>query len=365
MVFRNQSLSNSARLVFLIFAVLFLWQAPVLADKESGYSLVWDDFKNGFSADMPGAKWFYFSAGPFIGNDGIATTSAKGLHVAPAAVNPVTGLPEFSLTLGQEGAPDNPLGLPGGIDHVKWLVYANHAASSGYPGFDAIPGQELLFESWISGQSFGNEQHPFAGAVTNPDDDIRLATTAMPTIDFENFLVADFFLTNRKIYALYERLPFGRAPGYNYAAFTYAIPVAVRKPGQQHHLTIGYDRTAKTIRWLVDDKEVFKVTRPGYRLASRQYMVLDHGGIEEDVDCRQRDVGFGMFTLLDAAGPDMSALAQLSTSPDFYFNTSTGSPVAQSFWDPASLPSSRIWGEGAELTVKKVRISSKENRKHD
>jgi uncharacterized protein DUF6081 len=324
------------------------------------YNVVWDDFSKGFTVGDVGtaAKWFYFGAGPFVGNDGVATTSNKGLRVAPPATNPATGLPAFSLTLGQEGASDNPFGLPGGIDHVKWLVYANAISSAGYPGFDAVPGRELTFDSWVNGQSYGNEQHPFGSAVADPDDDIRLAASAMPTIDFETYLVSDFFLTNKRIYAVYERLPFGRTATDNYAAFTYAIPVADRKPGQQHHLTIGYDRSANVIRWLVNDVEVFRVTRPGFRLPSRQYMILDHGGEERDVACRQRDLGLGMFTLLDAGNPSQQALVQLSSAPGFYFSTTLGSPTPQTFLDPLSQPGSRIWGEGAVLQVQKVRIAS-------
>ena len=324
------------------------------------YNVVWDDFSKGFTVGDLGtsAKWFYFGAGPFVGNDGVATTSNKGLRVAPPAINPSTGMPAFSLTLGQEGAADNPFGLPAGIDHVKWLVYANAISTMGYPGFDAVPGRELTFDAWVSGQSYGNEQHPFGSAVADPDDDIRLAASAMPTIDFETFLVSDFFLTNKRIYAVYERLPFGRTATDNYAAFTYAVPVADRKPNQQHHLTIGYDRSANVMRWLVNDVEVFRVTRPGFRLPSQQYLILDHGGVERDVVCKQRNFGFGLFTLLDAGSPSQQALVKLSTADGFYFSTAQGSPVPQTFLDPLSPPGSRIWGEGAVIQVSKTRVVS-------
>lgn len=330
-----------------------------IAASAGGYTLVWDDFKDGFSVNAPGAKWFYFAAGPFVGNDGLETTSNQGLRVVSPGVNPITGLPAFTSTLGQEGSPDNPFSLPGGIDHVKWLVYANNTATSGYPGFDCIPGQELQFDAWVSGRSYGNEFHPFGIAVADPDDDIRLANPAVPTIDFENFLVADFFLTNKRIYALYERLPFNRTATNNYAAFTYAIPVAERLPHQQHKLTIGYDKSRNLIRWYVGGKEVFRVTRPGYRLASNEHLVIDHGGVEEDVVSRQRNIGFGTFTLLDAASPTQQALVRLSTAPDFYFNTLTGQPTPQTFLDELSLPGSRLWGQGAELNVRKVVVSSR------
>ncbi len=329
------------------------------AHAQAGYSLTWDDFSHGFTVGTPTSNWFYFAAGPFVGNDGVLTTSSKGLYVRAPGSNPNTGLPAFTLTMGQEGSPENPYNFPGGFDHVKWLVYANHGATSGYPGFDAVVGQELKFDTWIGGQSYGNEFNPFGNAVTDPNDDVRLAAPAMNTIDLETYLVSDFFMTNKRIYALYERLPFGRTVTDNYAAFTYAIPVGVRKPGQMNHLSIAYNRSAGTMRWLIDDVEVFRVSHLGFRLPSRQFMILDHGGTEENVDCRQRDVGMGTFTLLDGAYPNQQALVQLSTQPNLYFSTLSGQPTPQTFLDPFSTHLSRIWGEGADLSVKKVMVSSR------
>jgi hypothetical protein len=120
-------------------------EAQVGNDPNS-YRITWDDFHDGFDATSPAAKWFYFAAGPFVGNDGVETTSDDGLVVVPTGINLATGDPAFTKTLGQE---DDNGGLPGGLDHVKWLVYANHLASTVYPGFDAAPGYELTCEAWI------------------------------------------------------------------------------------------------------------------------------------------------------------------------------------------------------------------------
>ena len=77
----------------------------------------------GFTQD----KWFYFSAGPYVGDDGIVTTSNKGLEVVSSGKNPITGEPGLSTkTLAQE---EENGGLPGAIDHVKWLAYMNHQSS--------------------------------------------------------------------------------------------------------------------------------------------------------------------------------------------------------------------------------------------
>ena len=144
------------------------------------YHLVWDTFKDGFSVGAPDAKWFYFGAGPFVGDDGITTTSrSSGLRVVSRGTNATTGEPAFTLSLGQEGSADNPFGLPGTIDHVKWFAHMNAVTPSGIPGFEAVEGQELSCEATMSGETFGTAGHPFGSAVANAEDDFRLATVTM------------------------------------------------------------------------------------------------------------------------------------------------------------------------------------------
>src|SRR5215207_9620350 len=274
--------------------------APAARADHGTTSIVWDDFRSGFSASGPGAKWFYFGAGPFVGDDGIATTSAAGLHVRASGTNPQSGLPAFTKTLGQEAANG---GLPGGLDHVKWLAYMNHQASSGVPGFDAVPGKELACAARFGGQTFGTRPHPFRSQVRDAEDDLRLASVALNTIDFESFLVFDFFLTNQRVYAFYERLPFGRTA--------------------DHHF--------------------------------RQFLTIVHGGKEELVAPRQLACGMGMFTLLDGYRPSKNGLVRLSSAENLYFNPDTGVPAT--FVDEASLPGSRLWGQGAELRVQRYAVT--------
>lgn len=321
---------------------------------NGGYRVVWDDFRRGFTVDSPDAKWFHFNAGPFVGDDGIVTTSNRGLHVRAAGTNPVTGKPAFTKTV----APESQSGLPGGVDHVKWLVYMNHMASSGVPGHDAEHGKILSCESWIRGRTWGTEQHPFGTIVENPNADLRLASFAMNTIDFETFMVYDFFITNEVVYAFYERLPFGRDVLGNYASFSHMIPVARRNVNDQHHLKISYDRSAGTVSWYLDDKKVFEVDRIGYML-DREYVTLDHGGQEEIVDMKQMSCGMGLFTLLDAHRPSDIGLVRLSEVPGTYYDPQYGEPTPAPFYDDYSAESSRLWGQGAEMQVLKYVVSSK------
>lgn len=346
------------RLFFLAVLVASLTLGTAAAQESGSVTYFEDDFSNGFSAQGPEDKWFYFAAGPYVGNDGIESTSSNGLRVVSAGTNPRTGKPAFTKTLGQEDDVDgNPFGLPGGVDHVKWLAYTNHLTPSGVSGYEATSGQELSGHMLISGRTFGTQGHPFGRAVKTPNDDLRLASVAFNSIDFESWMVFDFFMTNERIYALYERLPFGRTADHNYAAFTYQIPLQERKAGQMHDLRIAYDRSAGVVRWLVDGEEKFRVDNIGHRI-DRKYLTIDHGGVEETVAPAQLNFGMGMFTLLDGDLPSGKALVRLSNAPNFYFDPLQGEPTPQTFVDEESKASSRLFGQGAELRVSRLSVQS-------
>jgi len=271
--------------------------------------------------------------------------------VKSPGLNSSTQLPAFSLSVPQENVGVH----PGAFDHVKWLVYMNHTASTNVSGFDAVPGQELACSTRIIGQTFGTRFHPFGSKASATD--YRLASFAMNTIDFESFMVFDFMFTNKRIYAIYERLPFARTQTNNYAAFTFAIPLAARSTGTAHDVKIAYDRSAGVVRWILDGKEVYRVSQIGRRL-SRRYMVIDHGGIEQTVVPRQLNCGMGMFSLLDASDGSQPGLVRLSKAPNFYFMPSKGEPSLQTFVDETSQPGSRLFGQGVEFRIGTYRVSS-------
>ena len=138
----------------------------------------------------------------------------------------------------QETAPDSLFGL---IDHVKWLAYTTRL-NGAVPGFLAEDGKDLAVTARVSARTFGVASHPFGTAVTDPEADGRLAAAALNVADFESWMVFDHFITNKQLYAVYERLPFGRSPAHNYASFTFIIPLAARKANDEHELSVVYDR---------------------------------------------------------------------------------------------------------------------------
>lgn len=350
---------NFKRAAWSAATSLLLVCTPSVASATGAiYFKTWDDFSNGFtevSTDGASAKWFYFGAAGFIGNDGTESTGSGHLQVEPSAVN-VRGEPAFSLSVAQEQTSF----LPGGFDHVKWLAYANSQASSGYPGFDAREGHELTCGAIMSGRVYGADLHPFGSVVSDVESDLRLGSFAFNTIDFETYMVFDFFLTNDTIYAFYERLPVGRGPelGENYAAFSYAIPVASYLPDVPVALSIGYERTEGVVTWRINGLEVFSVDAIGYRLPGRDHMILDHGGEESLIEPRQIACGMGLFTLLDATLAGDEALVRLSSVPEFYFAPDLGEPTPGSFVDDESLEQNRIFGQGASLRVFHTWVSS-------
>ena len=336
-----------------------------VALESYGGSPLYSHFRSGFSATQATDKWGYFTFGPaFTGNDGVESTrndgieswDDKGLRVISKGTNSSTGNPAFTSTVVSESDPRS-VGLPGGVDHVKWLVYANHLSSRGYPGFAPNAQGKVGCEAWIGGRKYGRRGHTVWRAGGSASVDLRFVAFGMNTINVETFIVFDFFMTNEGIYAFYERLQFARGSALgNYAAFSYAKLVAPNHPGELHKLSIVYDKPTNTVRWSVDNQVVQTVSRLGL-LIDRSNMIIDHGGTPTEVSLNQLNCGMGTFTLLDAGRVGGgTALAKISTAPDFYYQPAVGAPSPQTFVDNSSADGSRLFGQGAELLVEKYKV---------
>lgn len=325
--------------------------SPAAAATAAPYRITWDDFRSGFSYSGEDPRWTVYPTGSLPYGDGVPSTTQAGLTVLPTGRDPATGQPAFAFSTGQEAA-----GGGGEADHVKWYAAANHVSSAGYTGFDTVPGQVLSCGATLSAQTFGTDRHPFGNAVLDPQSDPRLAAGALSVVDRESWMVFDFFITNHELYAYYERLP---QAGAHYAAFSYAIPVAARTPDQWHDLAIAYDRSAGVAVWRLNGREVWRVSRVGYRPADRSHLLIDLGGTDEQVVPRQLSCGLAMFAILDgqAAGTDRG-LVRLSSAADHYFDPRLGPPSPQRFVDDSSRAENRLWGQGARLSAARVDVSS-------
>ncbi|MEU7422317.1 DUF6081 family protein [Streptomyces sp. NPDC040750] len=275
-----------------------------------------DDFSGGLDAHGVGARWELRASGALPDGDAAVTATPGGLVVDPTARHPETGEPSWAF-----GA------SPGtGEDHMRWRAIPRRTASSGFPGFDVT--DTLTVHSEMGAEAFGVARHPFGDAVADPDTDPRLAAGALIAADVETRLVLNLSLTNRRVYALYERFPQGPDDP---TAFCRAVPVADRVPGQVHRLALAYDRTAGTAHWWVDGVEVLTVDRLGSHGPDRGRLLLGAHGREEAIAPRQLLTGYACFTLLHAAGPD-------------------GGPPLEPLGGSAARPS--LWGQGVRLTLR-------------
>jgi hypothetical protein len=329
-------------------------EAPAAAGPPP--AVLWrDDFQDGFSASGDGARWRYVQASAeLIANDAEAATSASGLHLVARGRHPVTGEPAFTRTVPREQ--DNPGGVPGYADHAKWIAYANHRAESGLQGFDAVPGQVLSCEATISGRTFGTGGHPFGDAVQDPEDDLRLAGAMLNSIDMESSVAFDFVLTNKRVYAFYGRTNFARSRLGRYGSFANTVPLADRSPADRHRVRISYDRSAGVVRWFLDGTQALAVERIGLPLG-RESLTLDEGGALAVVEPRQLSFGMGMLTLMDGSWPTGRGLVRLSRGTT-YFDPGVGEPKEQTFVDEENLGTSRLFGQGAELSVSDYTVTS-------
>lgn len=345
----SRPLRRVAALAATAVAVLIPGIVPAHGD-TGAFRITWDDYHSGFSNSGTDAKWFTPPSGNFQYGDAVESTAPGHLHVVPTGVNPTTHKPAFAYTTGQEAD-----GGQGASDQLKWIAVANHQASSGYLGWDTVDGQVLTCDTTMAVQTFGTEKNPFGRYVSNPNTDPRLAAGTVIALDMETRTVFDFFITNNEIYAFYEKLP---VPGDTSAAFSYAVPVAARTPGQVSDFAISLDKSHGVATWKINGRSVLSVNRIGYRALDRRYLLLDHGGTEHTIMPRQLTCGMGMFTLLDGAMYNAPGLVRLSSQPNFYFKTATGAPNPQTFFDEHSLSANRLWGQGEQLDLGPMRVSS-------
>jgi hypothetical protein len=231
-----------------------------------------------FSGPFPG-QWRIRPVPGFPAGDGRPATGPDGLIVAPPGRDPVTGEAAFA----------EPAGPLTEADHLRWAILADHETANGMPGF-AVDGGSLTLSATLSVQAYGLDRHPY-GDIDDPHRDLRLGSAAMILMDRESGVVFDFITADHCVFAVYERLAF---PGTDHAGFSFAVPVADRKPADVHRLSITYD-SAGGARWHIGDTEVLAVDRPGRRLPADRHLMRDNGKPDEAVTPRQLTCGLALF----------------------------------------------------------------------
>lgn len=319
---------RSIKAGLLALAAAAVMAAPAAAASGPKQVLFSDNFKSGFDLTH---SWAYLALGPFVANGGVATPQPNGLDVKADGTNPTTGEPAFTeLPFGE-----------GDFNHVKWMADTQHLASTGFPGFDATPGQVLACSMQAKGQTFGTQFQPFGSAVTNPQSDLRLASYAMNVIDYETGMVFDTWETNTKIYPYYERLNLtGTA---TYQAFSSIFPGVSRSKNSEDTVELQYDRSAGIVRWVINGHVAAQVDKIGFP-APGATMLINRGGTPELAAPRQLNCGMALFTLMDGGlPPSNQGLVNLGGAYDFP-SSFAGGPDE--------------FGQGAEMLVHKFEVDS-------
>ncbi|WBR14729.1 Laminin g domain-containing protein [Pandoravirus kuranda] len=311
----------------------------------------------------PPLNFYYFTVpGVITANDGVVTPAGPTGGVRIASQPFTQSIPPVGV--------DGPVPF-GTLDHPKFLALSECAFPIAGP-----PDVETYFEIEAAAFTQNTQNNPFGlPFVADPYDDLRLAASALVTIDLNTFMVADMFLTNGGVYALYERLESGRTSGNNYASFTDAVKVATRDRANPANdvVNVGIGWTSQAIRWYVNRREVRRVDRIGFRAPNYpQVVLIDRGGEDQLVVPQSVSVGLGNFSLLDAFRPNNYAgvyvpgltfnnpLVLLSSIPDLYRNPFAVDPLTGEyvplapgdFVDPLDLSTSRIFGQGATFIVR-------------
>lgn len=248
------------------------------------------------------------------------------------------------------------------FDNTKFFIYAMTPASVPKNG-------DLTIEFEGTGETYKVNQNPFPKEITQLND-FRMANSIFSAFDFDTSMAFKFLLTNDRVYVVYSRYNYGWVLGQQYAAFTFVIPVKMRKPSDWHNMKIIFHDTKKQVSWRLDGREIFRLKRPGYRL-DRQFMVIDFGGAEGPVFPKSVMYGFG-------TGSDLQAYPACKRSDkccDCKFPTlrqalvDTGDMDADPLYNPLLGPNSpavywnsdqdanqddHIWGQGASLQIKKL-----------
>lgn len=295
-----------------------------------------------------------------FGDDGVISQDKTGLTI--------TSVP-FTKT------------IPVGNEHPKWLHYYKET-------FKVPSCGELIYEGLVSAkQSIPIDQIPsdFIGRIRNIHQDIRLASAGLNVFDPQTWIVGDWIISDQGLWAVYERLPFGKnvPPLGNYQAFTFAKLISDRTADPATDfvkLGIGFSREKGIINWYLNDQLVFQVDRIGLPLDD-QLHILEHGGDAEIVEVKQINVGFGTFSLLDMALPNnyareltkddsiaVSQLVQLEPVSGYrqLYKGFTGEE--RPIFDPAETfavtleqypdhnRDIKLFGQGATIYVKKISV---------
>lgn len=333
-------------------------------------------------------------------------TKPLGLRKVLLAEDYVTGIvaEDYITTYGSDGTITLNVPAPGilldsysytktsqdSFDHYKYTAVF-------YQPFPVAVGNE----TWVESTMAGLQLFPLAPTndpcliapllypaaydtyVRDPLEDLRLCCSGLHVVDEVSFMQYQLVFTNRRIWAVYSRLPFGKAgPGPDYFSFVHAVPVYTRSGADpinefaRLQIAVG----AQTVRFFVNGDLKLSVPLVGL-LLDDQTRILSQpaadGGFAEPVQVSSIQAGFGTFSMVDASVPDnyprhlqppaggpyappgLHQLDQTATnySPD-YVRPTDGLFVqgARTFVTFGANPCERVWGQGSHLAIQNLLV---------
>ena len=190
----------------------------------------------------------------------------------PAAIVTCTGAPTSTLTIElREFTQSHP-------NHVKALLLSTEV-------FDIERSGGFTVRVEMAVRIHGTEGNPHG---LDPGDP-RLAAGALVLIDPETGMVFDFFVSNDRIQALYERLPGARAAPGPYPAYSILADPVPSRPDEWHHYEIRYDAARDHVAWAIDGRQVDQKSHVGAPVGRNAPIVK----------LRRLRFGGGLFSLLD------------------------------------------------------------------
>ena len=235
------------------------------AGAEGASATIYEDFAA--PGMWPGDKWYRHLPAPDLWDPAAVVTRDGALAIK---------VRRFTLTRRD------------GHDNVKALVYSTAGFSPGARGL-------ITVEAEMAVETFGTEGNPFGANA----GDVRLGCGAFNTIDLKTWMVFDFFVSNSRIVAVYERLPFGQSRDNPYPAFTELIPTTVpTAPGQWRRYAITYDRANDRVEWRVDGAVVAERDAVGAPPTERGPIVKVDG----------IKIGGGLFTMFGDLSNDRARM---------------------------------------------------------
>lgn len=148
---------------------------------------------------------------------------------------------------------------------VCWLQMIQYAAMPSDSPFYLSKTEKIQLQASFSARSFDTEAHPYgSGAVSNANDDPRLAMMGVVLVNVKYGLTAAIFLTNEGIYAFQDSLGTLLLTGPITRLWTSARRVGSRNYDDIHSVIIEYDRYLNTLSWTVDGGTVSIWDDPGH-----------------------------------------------------------------------------------------------------